>query len=112
MARKLPQMQRVLDAPARASVAYGEIAASIYFALGLIALHALGFTPVVLGVMGLLFLLVAVSYAERTATIHETGGAATFVQVAFNDFAGFVAGGVLFLDYLIVIEWMPRAMPR
>ena len=42
MARKLPQLQRVLDAPALASVAYGEIASSIYFALGIIALHALG----------------------------------------------------------------------
>ena len=42
MARKLPQLQRVLDAPALASVAYGEIASSIYFALGMIALHALG----------------------------------------------------------------------
>ena len=64
MARKLPQLQRVLDAPALASVAYGEIASSIYFALGIIALHALGLTPVVLGVVGLLFLVIALSYAE------------------------------------------------
>ena len=34
--------------PALFSVAYGEIASSIYFALGVIALHALGFTPIVL----------------------------------------------------------------
>jgi nucleotide-binding universal stress UspA family protein len=37
MARKLPRLQRVLDAPALASVAYGEIASSFYFALGVIA---------------------------------------------------------------------------
>src|ERR687886_682488 len=43
MARKQPRLQRVLDAPALASVAYGEIASSIYFALGIVALHALGF---------------------------------------------------------------------
>ena len=48
MARKLPGLQRVLDAPALFSVAYGEIASSIYFALGIIALHALGLTPEVL----------------------------------------------------------------
>jgi len=42
MARKLPRLQRALDAPTLASVAYGEIASSIYFALGIIALHALG----------------------------------------------------------------------
>src|SRR5579872_1802182 len=103
MARKLPRLQRALDAPALASVAYGEIASSIYFALGIIALHALGLTPAVLGIVGLLFVIVALSYAEGTAAIRETGGAATFVRVAFNDFAGFLTGWVLFLDYLIVI---------
>jgi basic amino acid/polyamine antiporter, APA family len=103
MARKLPRLQRALDAPTLASVAYGEIASSIYFALGIIALHALGLTPAVLGVVGVLFLIVALSYAEGTAAIRETGGAATFVRVAFNDFAGFLTGWVLFLDYLIVI---------
>jgi APA family basic amino acid/polyamine antiporter len=112
MARKLPQLQRVLDAPALASVAYGEIASSIYFALGIIALHALGLTPVVLGVVGLLFLVVALSYAEGTASIRETGGAATFVRVAYNDFAGFITGWVLFLDYLIVIALSALFFPH
>jgi basic amino acid/polyamine antiporter, APA family len=112
MARKLPQLQRVLDAPALASVAYGEIASSIYFALGIIALHALGFTPLILGLVGLLFLIVALSYAEGTASIRETGGAATFVRVAFNDLAGFMTGWVLFLDYLIVIALSALFMPH
>src|SRR6476620_8699943 len=112
MARKLPQLQRVLDAPALASVAYGEIASSIYFALGIIALHALGLTPVVLGVVGLLFLVVALSYAEGTAAIRETGGAATFVRIAFNDFWGFITGWVLFLDYLIVIALSALFVPH
>jgi APA family basic amino acid/polyamine antiporter len=112
MARKLPQLQQVLDAPALASVAYGEIASSIYFALGVIALHALGFTPVVLGVAGLLFLIVTLSYAEGTASIRETGGAATFVRVAFNDLAGFLTGWVLFLDYLIVIALSALFVPH
>jgi APA family basic amino acid/polyamine antiporter len=112
MARKLPQLQQVLDAPALASVAYGEIASSIYFALGIIALHALGFTPVILGVAGLLFLIVTLSYAEGTAAIRETGGAATFVRVAFNDLAGFLTGWVLFLDYLIVIALSALFVPH
>ncbi|MGH2933477.1 MAG: amino acid permease [Gaiellaceae bacterium] len=112
MARKLPHLQRVLDAPALASVAYGEIASSIYFALGIIALHALGLTPAVLGVVGVLFLIVALSYAEGTAAIRETGGAATFVRVAFNDFAGFLTGWVLFLDYLIVIALSALFFPH
>ena len=112
MARKLPRLQRVLDAPALFSIAYGEIASSIYFALGIIALHALGFTPLVLGVVGLLFVIVALSYAEGTAAIRETGGAATFVRIAFNDFWGFVTGWALFLDYLIVIALSALFLPH
>src|SRR5919202_1723803 len=112
MARKQPRLQRVLDAPALASVAYGEIASSIYFALGIVALHALGFTPLVLGLVGLLFLLVALSYAEGTASIRETGGAATFVRIAFNDLAGFLTGWALFLDYLIVIALSALFVPH
>ncbi len=112
MARKLPRLQRVLDAPALFSIAYGEIASSIYFALGIIALHALGFTPAVLLATGLLFLIVSLSYAEGTAAIRETGGAATFVRIAFNDFWGFVTGWVLFLDYLIVIALSALFLPH
>jgi APA family basic amino acid/polyamine antiporter len=112
MARKLPRLQRVLDAPALASVAYGEVASSIYFALGIVALHALGLTPVVLGVVGVLFLVVTMSYAEGTTSIGESGGAATFVRVAFNDLAGFMTGWALFLDYLIVIALSALFFPH
>src|SRR5207244_125445 len=73
MARKLPQLQRVLDAPALASVAYGEIASSIYFALGIIAARALGLTPAVLGLVGILFMVAALSYAEGTAALRHRG---------------------------------------
>jgi APA family basic amino acid/polyamine antiporter len=112
MARKLPRLQRALDAPELASVAYGEVASSLYFALGIVALHALGFTPAVLGVVGVLFLVVTLSYAEGTTMIGETGGAATFVRVAFNDLAGFVTGWALFLDYLIVIALSALFFPH
>jgi basic amino acid/polyamine antiporter, APA family len=112
VARKLPRLQRVLDAPALFSIAYGEIASSIYFALGIITLRALGFTPAVLLVTGLLFLLVSLSYAEGTAAIRETGGAATFVRIAFNDLWGFITGWVLFLDYLIVIALSALFLPH
>src|ERR1700739_4661345 len=112
MARKLPGLQRALDAPALASVAYGEVASSLYFALGIVALHALGLTPAVLAVVGLLFLVVTLSYAEGTTSIGEAGGAATFVRVAFNDFAGFLTGWALFLDYLIVIALSALFLPH
>ena len=112
MARKIPGLQRVLDAPALFSVAYGEIASSIYVALGIIALHALGLTPEVLALVGALFLVVALSYAEGTTAIPETGGAATFVRRAFNDLAGFLTGWALFLDYLIVIALSALFVPH
>src|SRR6478609_3970196 len=112
MARKLPGLRRELDARSLFSVAYGEIAASIYFALGIIALHAVGFTPFVLLGAGLLFLLVALSYAEATSALPETGGAATFVRRAANDLAGFMTGWALFLDYLIVISLSALFVPH
>jgi APA family basic amino acid/polyamine antiporter len=103
MARKLRGFERVLDAPALFAVAYGEIASSLYIALGIVAAAALGLTPLVLLLTGALFFVVSLSYAEGTAAIPETGGAATFVRRAFNDLAGFVTGWVLFLDFLIVM---------
>jgi APA family basic amino acid/polyamine antiporter len=112
VARKITGLQRVLDAPALFSVAYGEIASSIYVALGIIALHALGLTPEVLALVGVLFLVVSLSYAEGTTAIPETGGAATFVRRAFNDFAGFLTGWALFLDYLIVIALSALFLPH
>jgi basic amino acid/polyamine antiporter, APA family len=112
VARKIPGLQRVLDAPALFSVAYGEVASSIYVALGIIALHALGLTPEVLALVGALFLAVALSYAEGTTAIPETGGAATFVRRAFNDLAGFLTGWALFLDYLIVIALSALFLPH
>jgi APA family basic amino acid/polyamine antiporter len=112
VAKKLPRLGRTLDAPALFSIAYGEIASSIYFALGIIAFHALGFTPVILLLTGALFLLVSLSYAEGTAAIRETGGAATFVRIAFNDLWGFVTGWALFLDYLIVIALSALYVPH
>jgi basic amino acid/polyamine antiporter, APA family len=112
MARKLPGLRRELDARALFSVAYGEIASSIYFALGVLAANALGFTPLVLLLVGGLFLLVSLSYAEGTAMLPETGGAATFVRRAFNDVAGFLTGWALFLDYLIVIALSALFLPH
>jgi basic amino acid/polyamine antiporter, APA family len=112
VARKLSGFQRVLDAPALFSVAYGEIASSLYFALGIVAAYALGFTPLVLLFGGLFFLVVSLSYAEGTAAIPETGGAATFVRRAFNDVFGFLTGWALFLDYLIVIALSTLFLPH
>ena len=112
MARKVRGFERVLDAPALFAIAYGEIGSSIYVALGIVAASALGLTPVVLAFTGIVFGLVALSYAEGTAAIPETGGAETFTRRAFNDLVGFVTGWALFLDYLIVIALSALFVPH
>jgi len=112
MARKLRGFERVLDAPSLFAVAYGEIASSLYIALGIVAGAALGLTPLVLLVTGGVFVLVSLSYAEGTSALPETGGAATFVRRAFNDLAGFVTGWVLFLDFLIVMALSALFVPH
>jgi APA family basic amino acid/polyamine antiporter len=112
VARKIRGFERVLDAPALFAVAYGEVGSSLYFALGIVVATALGLTPIVLLATGLVFLLVALSYAEGTAAIPETGGAETFARRAFNDLVGFFTGWALFLDYLIVIALSALFMPH
>jgi len=112
LAKKLPGLQRVIATPSLAAVAFGQIAASLFFALGIVALDALGLTPWVLLAVGSLFVLVALSYAEGTAALPETGGAATFVRRAFNDQLGFLTGWAIFLDYVIVIALAALFVPH
>src|SRR5438270_6691329 len=46
------------------ATAYGNVGSSIYYALGLVAAHALGLTPLVFLFAGGLFVLTAKTYAE------------------------------------------------
>src|SRR3954467_5190511 len=112
MPRRLPGLVRTLTGESLASVAYGEVGSSIYFALGIVALFALGLTPWVLLLAGALFLLVALSYAEGTAALPETGGAAMLARRAFNDPTGFLTGWVLLLDYAIGIALASLFIPH
>ena len=112
MARRFQGLTRALGGGSIASVAYGEIGSSIFFALGIVAAYAAGLTPWVLLIAGAIFLVVSLSYAEGTAAIPEVGGAALFVRRAFNDPAGFFTGWALFLDYLIVIALAALFVPH
>ena len=62
--------------------------------------------------VGVLVLVVTLSYAEGASAMPEAGGAATFVRRAFSDPLGFVAGWVLFLDYLVVIAIAALFVPH
>lgn len=111
MSPRFTEPVRVLRARSLALVAYGEIGSSLIFALGIVAIYAVGATPWVLLAVGLLVLVVTLAYAEGASSMPEAGGAATFVRRAFSDLPGFVAGWVLFLDYLVVIALAALFVP-
>src|SRR5438270_11887375 len=85
------------------ATAYGNVGSSIYYALGLVAVYALGFTPVVFMLAGGLFAITAKTYAEGAAMFPEAGGSSSFARHAFNEFVSFFAGWALSLDYILTI---------
>jgi APA family basic amino acid/polyamine antiporter len=96
-------LHKVLGVPALFSTAYGNVGSSIYYALGVVALYALGLTPLVFMLTGLLFVMTAFSYAEATTIFPEAGGSSSFARHTFNEFVSFGAGWALMLDYIITI---------
>ncbi len=104
-------LKRVLGVPAVFSAGYGNVGSSIYYALGIVALVALGATPIALGVAGILFIFTALTYAEGTALIPEAGGSASFARHAFGNTAGFVAGWALMLSYIVTIAISAYTIP-
>lgn len=97
------ELQRTVGTPALFATAYGNVGSSIYYALGVVAIYALGLTPVVFMIAGVLFALTALTYAEGSAMFPEAGGSSNFARHAFNEFASFFAGWALSLDYIITI---------
>src|SRR3954468_8328239 len=101
--RRLHGLQRVLGVNALFSTAYGNVGSSIYYALGLVASFALGLTPVVFIITGLIFYLTAATYAEATAMYPEAGGSSSFARHAFNEFASFFAAWAQMLNYTVTV---------
>ncbi len=101
--REGQSLHKVLGVPALFSTAYGNVGSSIYYALGVVAAYAMGLTPVVFTLTGLLFVTTAWSYAEATAMLPEAGGSSSFTRRAFNEFVSFAAGWALMLDYIVTI---------
>ena len=101
--RRLHGLQRVLGVNALFATAYGNVGSSIYYALGLVAALALGFTPLVFILAGALFYCTATTYAEATAMYPEAGGASLFVRRAFDEFWSFFTAWAQMLNYVITI---------
>jgi APA family basic amino acid/polyamine antiporter len=101
--RRLHGLQRVLGVNALFATAYGNVGSSIYYALGLVASFALGLTPVVFVITGVIFYMTASTYAEATAMYPEAGGSSSFARRAFNEFVSFFAAWAQMLNYTITI---------
>jgi APA family basic amino acid/polyamine antiporter len=101
--RQSHALERVLGAPALFATAYGNVGSSIYYALGLVAGIALGLTPLVFIVSGLIFAATAASYAEGTVRYPEAGGSSSFARHAFNEVVSFGAAWAQMLNYVITI---------
>jgi APA family basic amino acid/polyamine antiporter len=96
-------LHRVLNAAQLYVIGYGDVGSSIYYALGVTTLYALGATPLALALAGIVFVCTVLTYTELSAAMPESGGSCSFARHAFNDLASFVAGWALLLDYIVTI---------
>jgi basic amino acid/polyamine antiporter, APA family len=106
MAERHPReepLRRVHGTGALFSAAYGNVGSSIYYALGLVALYALGLTPVTFIIAGLIFAFTAATYVEGTVLYPEAGGSSSFARHAFNEFASFLAAWAQMLTYIVTV---------
>ena len=101
--RRQQTLERVLGTPALFATAYGNVGSSIYYALGLVAGIALGLTPLVFIISGLIFAATAATYAEGTVRYPEAGGSSSFARHAFNELVSFGAAWAQMLNYIITI---------
>jgi basic amino acid/polyamine antiporter, APA family len=101
--RQQQGLERVLGTPALFSTAYGNVGSSIYYALGVTAAIALGLTPLVFLISGLIFACTAATYAEGTVRYPEAGGSSSFARHAFNELVSFGAAWAQMLNYVITV---------
>src|SRR5207237_9921519 len=107
MAERRPKdqgLERVLGTGALFSTAYGNVGSSIYYALGLVAIYALGMTPIVFLISRVIFAATAATYAEATAMYPEAVGSSAVARHAFNEFWSFFAAWGQMLNYIITVS--------
>jgi APA family basic amino acid/polyamine antiporter len=101
--RQAQQLERVLGTNALFATAYGNVGSSIYYALGVVAVYALGLTPIVFIIAGLIFACTAATYTEGTVRYPEAGGSSSFARHAFNETLSFEAAWAQMLNYIATI---------
>jgi APA family basic amino acid/polyamine antiporter len=101
--RQAQQLERVLGTNALFATAYGNVGSSIYYALGVVAVFALGLTPIVFIIAGVIFACTAATYAEGTVRFPEAGGSSSFARHAFNELVSFEAAWAQMLNYIATV---------
>jgi basic amino acid/polyamine antiporter, APA family len=101
--RREQGLERVLGSPALFATAYGNVGSSIYYALGVTAVFALGLTPIVFVIAGVIFVATALTYTEGTVRYPEAGGSSSFARHAFDELVSFGAAWAQMLNYIITI---------
>jgi APA family basic amino acid/polyamine antiporter len=105
-------LERVLGTGALFSTAYGNVGSSIYYALGLVAVFALGMTPIVFAIAGLIFVCTAATYTEATTMYPEAGGSSSFARQAFNEFWSALTAWGQMLNYIITVAISAFFLPH
>ena len=100
----MERLRRALTVPALFSTGYGNVGSSIYYALGVTALYALGAAPLALVVAGAFFVFTVLTYAEATVAVPEAGGASSFARHGLGEFVSFFAGWATMLSYTVTIS--------
>jgi basic amino acid/polyamine antiporter, APA family len=83
---------------------YADVGADIYTALGIVALAAMGLTPLAFLLAGSIYAMVGLCYAELASAYPVAGGGQYFTLRGLGDPFGFLAGSALLLDYVIDIS--------
>ncbi|MEK7765922.1 MAG: APC family permease, partial [bacterium] len=96
-------LRRTLGVRHLFSIGYADVGSSIYYALGVTTIWAMGATPFAFLIAGIFFVCTVFTYAELSAASPEAGGSAAFARKAFGDVLSFVAGWALLLSYIMTI---------
>jgi APA family basic amino acid/polyamine antiporter len=83
------------------SMGYADVGADIYVALGLVAAYAAGWAPIAFIIASITYIATGLAYAELATAYPYAGGAQVYSMKAVNDFAGFLAGWLVMLDYTV-----------
>ncbi len=85
------------------AMGYADVGADIYVALGLVTAYAAGWAPVAFLIASITYIATGLAYAELSTAYPYAGGAQIYSMRAINDFAGFIAGWLVMLDYTVCI---------